>query len=48
MDGDGIEDDLDRALTTSLATLRRRIGHALKPLEHMALGTPELVDRHAR
>jgi hypothetical protein len=47
MDGDGIEDDLDRALTADLASFGSRIAHALKPLEKVAFRAPILVKRHA-
>src|SRR5919204_6123989 len=46
MHRDRVEHDLDRPFAADLAGVRRRIGHALKPLESMASRTPVLVDRH--
>src|SRR4051812_6967487 len=46
MDGDRVEDALQRAGTTRRAGFRRFVAHALEQLEHMAVRALVLVDRH--
>src|SRR3954471_13319183 len=46
MDGDRVEDALQRAGTTRRAGLRRVVAHLLEELEHVAVRALVLVDRH--
>ena len=47
VDGNGIEDSLDRLRAADLTDLRRRVAHPLKQLKDMAFRAPVLVDRHS-